>query len=303
LALANSPAFPTILGMAAQENEGPQYNCKLCGTATPNLNPVPSGLRLGMQKEGMTEPPTEICTKCLRDWRKKISKGVQISAQQEVKKNHKTDLWRNRLKFVKQARSLFTNKLYQEAALSYEKYLKVLAIVHDMKGKTLEPALFKDNPKEITLICSVYWDLMLIYDADPKLFEKQAKIGESLAEFAKYSPILSTLIRKADIERRRGKNRQVYKDFMKACGAKVSRCFIASAAFSSHYDPTVKTLCLFREQALRPNPLGRLVIRWYYSFSPSVADKLDRSPWARQLCRIALRPLAFVLKLTFRLQE
>ena len=71
--------------------------CSLCSTQTPNLIRVESGLRLGMQKEGLSEVPEEICGPCLKLWRKKITTGVKLAADQQVRQNLAADLWKGRL--------------------------------------------------------------------------------------------------------------------------------------------------------------------------------------------------------------
>ena len=277
--------------------------CPLCGTDTPNLTKIDSGLRLGMQEAGETSIPDEMCGNCLKDWRKKVSKGVQLKAIQKIKDNHKQDLWKSRIRLIKHARSLFNNKVYGESAITYEKYLKVLEVVYGVDRASLKPSLFQERPKEITIICSVLWDLMLIYDAHQKYKTRQEEAAKKLSEFVKYSPLYSNIVRKAEKEFRRAKNPQAFRNFLKACNATISRCFIASCAFESHSHPTVRTLCHFRDQVLKKHPSGRQFVKFYYRFSPGVAKGLDHWPLAKKACRSLLRGVAFLLKRTFNLPE
>jgi len=61
--------------------------------------------------------------------------------------------------------------------------------------------------------------------------------------------------------------------------------------------PEVRYLRAFRDQVLLPSAAGREFVRWYYEFSPPVADYLRRHDGLRALVRGALAPLVALSKM------
>jgi len=205
-------------------------HCRLCQTATPNLVNLDPGFKKSLENSGVANPaPDAICGHCFKEWKRKISSGVKVTAEKEARKHLASDLWKNRLQFVKQARNLFNSNLFAEAASSYEKYIKVLEVAFNSKLAGMKPAHFVEKPKEVGLLCSVFWDLMVIYDADVSLHPKQLIVSRKLAEFCKYSKVYSSLIRRAELEYRRAKNPAAFKLFLDSCNVKIGRCFVANA--------------------------------------------------------------------------
>ncbi len=87
---------------------------------------------------------------------------------------------------IKKARMCMSQKLYSEAAMSYEKYLKILDIVFDVKkGDRLKPEAFKDSARttELTVVASVYWDLLRIYDTPRKVCRSHVDGGKAIGCF------------------------------------------------------------------------------------------------------------------------
>lgn len=68
-------------------------------------------------------------------------------------------------------------------------------------------------------------------------------------------------------------------------------CFIATAAYGSPLEPHVSVLSRFRDQYLQSNQAGKQFVRFYYRFSPPVAEVISDSWFLRILTRIALLPL------------
>ncbi|MCB0377169.1 MAG: hypothetical protein KDD33_01625 [Bdellovibrionales bacterium] len=277
--------------------------CPMCGSNTPNLNRIESGLRLALQEQGAESPPNEVCTPCLKKLRKESSKGNQLISKQKAKDEHKAKMWSYRFAFIKQGRNCLSQRNYAEAAVAYEKYIKILEVVFDLDRKKLEPRLFQDRPKEITLIASVLWDLMLIYDAHPKFAPKQLATAEMLARFLRFTPINNSIIRRAEKEFKHANNPQAFRHFLKLCNVQAARCFIATAAFESGSDPHVQILCRFRDHVLKKHSLGRAFVIQYYQYSPQVARFLDDSPRAKKLIRPVLQGVAGLVDSTFDLPE
>ncbi len=69
-------------------------------------------------------------------------------------------------------------------------------------------------------------------------------------------------------------------------------CVIATAAFGSRLAGEVRTLRRFRDQALRTNPVGRVLVRAYYKLSPPFARAVRNEPVLAAAVRGVLRPVA-----------
>jgi hypothetical protein len=69
-------------------------------------------------------------------------------------------------------------------------------------------------------------------------------------------------------------------------------CVIATAAFGSRLTVEVRTLRRFRDQALRTTPVGRLLVRAYYTLSPPFARAVRNEPVLAAAVRGVLRPVA-----------
>lgn len=75
------------------------------------------------------------------------------------------------------------------------------------------------------------------------------------------------------------------------------KCFIATAAFGSEMDPHVDELRQFRNQFLLPHGWGRAFTKFYYKFSPPIADVIKKSDGLRFLTRLVLWPVVFAVEL------
>jgi len=68
-------------------------------------------------------------------------------------------------------------------------------------------------------------------------------------------------------------------------------CFIATAAFGSHQQPSVKILREFRDQVMLSNRPGRAAVSLYYRYSPPVADFISKHEEVKMLVRLSLIPV------------
>jgi len=68
-------------------------------------------------------------------------------------------------------------------------------------------------------------------------------------------------------------------------------CFIATAAYGSPLHPCVNILRDFRDIYFMPSKFGRLLVYFYYKYSPSVADLIAKHKTLKVAVRISLHPL------------
>lgn len=270
-------------------------SCPYCHDVVPGLVRIEPGMKLRLQQNAKVTPmPDAVCDGCFKMMSKMVSKGAALRAEASAKEQNRLMLWRNRVGLIKQAKQHLAQKNFSDAAVSFEKYLRVLEIVYDVKPSGLAPDLFKNDSKsqELTVIASVYWDLMRVYDSNSNYADRQSKAAEKLAEFARYTPIYGHLMRKADAQTRSAKNPDAFRRFLKMSNSKRPRCFIATAAFDSYENETVASLCRFRDQQLKKTPAGRQLVTIYYRVSPAFAARLDRHAYFKPMTRFILTWIA-----------
>jgi hypothetical protein len=268
--------------------------CPRCGIQVTELHSVPADLVMKMQASG-SPVPSNVCVGCMTEIQRLIaaSSGGVLMAQERAKEQHRLQMWNTRVQLVKQARNFMTQKKYAEAAGSYEKYIKIMEIVFECKKGELKPELFKESARhtELTVVASVYWDLLRIYDMSDRYADRQSNCAKQLASFIRFTPIYPDIIRKAEIFQRSAKNPGVIKQFLKMSSETRPRCFIATSAFESPLATEVQCLRYFRDSTLRKSSLGRKFIYFYYKTSPSLAACLDRHAWIKPPVRATLRAL------------
>lgn len=276
--------------------------CPLCNASTSLLHTIDSGMRLRLEKEGQFITHNAVCTSCFKDLSKKLSNASFLAAEQIIQGNYKKNLWKNRLSLVKQARGHLVLKNHAEAAICYEKYLRVVEFALEKKRSEFRPEHFKDNPREITLIVGALWALVEIYDLHANYGRKQEECAQKLGELVSYTNMFTSIIKTATYKKRAAKNVRAYKTLLKAANIKTGNCFIASIAFESRNDPTLVLLRAFRNQVLATNLPGRIFIRLYYRYSPAAANRLQHYKWVKSTLRAVLPPFALCLKRVFSLK-
>ena len=270
--------------------------CPRCGIQVTELHPVDADLMGRLQAAGDTSVPPQVCAGCSSDLKRTVanSSGGVLMAQERAKEQHRLTLWKSRVMLIKKARQSMGQKLYSEAAISYEKYLKILDIVFEVKkGERLRPEVFKESARttELTVVTSVYWDLLRIYDTSEKYHDRMNNSAKQLAIFLQFTPIYPDIIRKAESFQKTAKNPQVVKQFLKLANKERPRCFIATAAFESAHAPEVQDLRVFRDLTLKKYAWGRGFILAYYKISPPIACLVDKHSWLKPAVRGTLRLL------------
>ncbi|MCB0411783.1 MAG: hypothetical protein KDD22_04615 [Bdellovibrionales bacterium] len=254
-------------------------------------------MKLALNAAGVSTPPERVCANCFSNLTGKVSQGVKLRLEAQNKEKNKLKMWKSRVNLIKEARTLMTKKAYSEAAVCYEKYIRVLEIVYGVKKGGLNPEVFSKSKrsKEMTVLASVYWDLMRIYDTSPRYGNRMQTTAQKLAEFLPFTPIYPDIAKKCESFLKASKNPHVVRSFMKEIKAGGGGCFIATAAFEGAYTSEVLQLRRFREDYLRPSPLGRRTVVFYYRYSPPIARFLNQHPQLKPPVRWVVRRLCSVL--------
>lgn len=283
--------------------------CPRCGKTADLVN-VDSGMIANLKAAGFAEPPSQVCGACMNEYKKSTApapaadtpppmrSGGVLIVQERAKEQHRMTLWKSRVNLIRRARTMMQEKHYSEAAVAYEKYLKILEMVFGCKkGQRLTPEMFKDNARtsELTVVTSVYWDLLRIYDTGDSYGDRQEIAAKQLAAFVRYTPIFPDIIKKANLFMKQARKPNVIKMFLKAASEENARCFIATSAFGPAA-PEVTALRAWRDQTLKRSARGRWFVKNYYRHSPKIARALDAAPILKPAVRMALRRWVSFLK-------
>lgn len=267
--------------------------CPRCSKEVSGLQVVEPILIKKLAEAGQAAPPAEVCASCYQELAGATARGSVLMAREKAKEQKKLMLWKSRVNLIKKARQNMNEKMFSDAAVTYEKYIRVLEVVFDAQAGDLTPEHFKDSARtqELTVVASVYWDLIRIYDTSDKYGNRQTQAAKKLAQFLKFTPIFPDIVRKAELFQKSAKNPDVIKSFLKMATETKGRCFIATAAFESPLAPEVLRLCDFRDDVLYRSFLGSLFVKIYYQISPPIAIALDYLPYVKPSVRWILRQI------------
>jgi lysophospholipase L1-like esterase len=80
-------------------------------------------------------------------------------------------------------------------------------------------------------------------------------------------------------------------------------CFIATAAYGSLMEPHVKILRVFRDRFMLGNTAGRIFVRFYYAYSPPLADFIAKHESLRVIMRLILLPVVGISWVTIKIGQ
>lgn len=274
-------------------------SCPKCGNQVSALQSVDSALMNKLAESGQTGIPEQVCSNCFTSLAGSIARGSVLLAREKAREQRKVMLWKSRVGLIKKARNCMQDKMFSDAAVAYEKYMRVLEVVFDVKPGELSPEHFKESARtqELTVVASALWDLMRIYDTSEKYGDRMKATSVKLASFLRFTPIYPDIMRKAEAFSKTCKNGPVLKSFLKSASETKGRCFIAGSAFESPWAPEVARLQRWRSDVLLHSERGRAFVRIYYRLAPPIARFLDRFPLLKPTVRAGLRLfIRFALK-------
>ena len=281
-------------------SENASKQCPRCGSITEELLQVNESLREALQKAGAdTNIPSQICSRCYEEATLSVSQGMRLRLEKEAREKNKNAMWKNRVNLIKQARNLMEQKNYSEAAVCYEKYIRLLEVVYNVEKGALAPEIFNNSKrsKELTVVASVYWDLIRIYDTSPRYGNRMSTAADKLAKFLPLSQIYPDIIKKAEGFGKTAKNPEVIREFIKKVKSGKGPCFIAEAVY--HETPWAAELWLlrhFRDEVLLQNAIGRGFVKLYYQYSPPLASFLRARPFLQKCVRHILKKIALLVE-------
>lgn len=275
-------------------------SCPHCGAITDQLVSIDAGMRVALSEAGLgSSLPEEVCSSCYEGFAGQVSQGLKLRMERDHREKNKAVMWKNRVQLVKNARALMAQKAYTEAAIQYEKYIRILELVYNLEKGQINPKVFNNSArsKEMTVIASVFWDLLRIYDTSPHYSDRMSDAAQKLSEFLPYSQIYPDVVKQADHFARSAKNPTIVREFLKTTKSQRGPCFIASAAFADQpYALELYWLRRFRDEVLRPWPTGRRLIWLYYKFSPRLARDISQSPAKTFMARWFITKMTLCLK-------
>src|SRR4051812_33751529 len=114
--------------------------CPRCGNPTENLFPIEAGMRLALGSEA-AELPQQVCNACHQMLAGQVSQGYKLRLEAEQRNKNKVVMWKSRVNLIKQARTLMAAKSYSEAAVAYEKYIRLLEVVYNLERGQISPKI------------------------------------------------------------------------------------------------------------------------------------------------------------------
>lgn len=269
--------------------------CPRCGSPSAELVGVDTGMRVIIQESGVDGAdnlPAEVCSSCYNNLTSLVSKGARLRIEQQAREKNKHMLWKSRVNLVRQARQYMTQKAYSEAAVTYEKYIRVLEIAYDLKPGQLNPEVFgkSQKSKELTVIANCYWDLFRIYDNSNIYRDRMMKSAEKLAAFLPFSPIFPDVIKKAQLFANTAKNPDIVRSFLKMVKANNPKCFVVTASYYPEHE-MVRFFRHYRDETLLNSTFGKLFVPVYYALAPKAAALICSSAPLKSLSRAALEKL------------
>ena len=152
--------------------------------------------------------------------------------------------------------------------------------------------------EEVKRILSFYKEVMSIYEGlDEKTVLKSGLPIKQVYDQAKNNYNAAVPY---GITRRSKDGKFIFRDEKPETQQKKGGCFIATAAFGDPFAKEIIILSKFRDEILQMNRVGRIFIKLYYKFSPTLAKFISDKSSLRWLMRTFLiRPLADFLAYLF----
>jgi hypothetical protein len=273
--------------------------CPRCQKQASNLTPVDPGLRKKFSLvNSVGQLPNALCSNCMGEIQTQIAQSSVPIAREKSKDESKLKLWKSRVSLLKKARIFMKRKAYGDAVVAYEKYIRICRMTFEVSEEELSPEIFKERmaTKELTIITSVYWDLLRVYDTNEKYHDRMIATAAKLTQFAPVTPIVLDIVKKAEAYKKQARNTEIFKKLTRDLMNKRNYCFVATAVFEAPQDlPLIDELRSFRDEQLLKSVLGRRTVNLYYRLSPTLVELLERQACLKAPVAVVLRGVVRVI--------
>lgn len=206
-------------------------------------------------------------------------------------------IYSNRFTNLKTAMNYSLAGKYPNAIEEYKNYLNILAAYFNCSESEISPSKFKKE-KEITelfLISQLYWDLSRIYDKDPRFINLVKASLEKFLEFTKgfkFQYANSQVVIKY-LKSGKCRNQQEFRNAYETLNKNSGPCFISTYCYGENH-PITNDLRRFKHHILNYG-WGRLVINFYYNYSPKLLKFCRKYPFLGQSLKLFIfYPLLFL---------
>mgnify|MGYP006909106411 CR=1 FL=1 len=108
---------------------------------------VDTGLKVALKTIGHDDIPDQVSEQEYEQLSQKVSQGVRLRMEQKAKEQNMVMRLKGRVNLLKQGRQLMQQKAFAEAAVCYEKYLRVLELVYNLEKGELTPDIFNKSTR------------------------------------------------------------------------------------------------------------------------------------------------------------
>ncbi len=193
---------------------------------------------------------------------------------EERQKEHANDIYRSRLKYLKQAQILYREDKVTQAVDNYYKYLAILANNFNTTEEKLSPTLFdpEKDISELLLISHAYWDLAKAFDRSPHHQRECLRCLDQFTKFSigfKYQHVNAQIIRKFN-NKKYAHNLKAFDQAYTKIHISSKKCYLATYAYGDEHFIT-RDLRQFKLK-IQNHSLGLSFIKFYYRISPQLIE-------------------------------
>lgn len=222
--------------------------------------------------------------------------------REEKQKEHQAEVFRARLKYLKQAQSLYREEKVSQAIDNYYKYLAVLANNNNTTEDKLSPTMFDPDKdvSELLLISHVYWDLAKAFDRSPHHQRECLRCLDQFVKFSigfKYQHVNAQIIRKFN-NKKQAHNYKAFEQAYTKIHVSSKKCYVATALYGNEH-PVTMDLRQFKLK-IQHTKIGFKFIEFYYRLSPLLVEKAETSTLWKHTFQWIFKPTLFLVHRVIR---
>ncbi len=217
--------------------------------------------------------------------------------KEERQKEHQAEIFRSRLKYLKQAQTLYREEKVSQAIDNYYKYLAILASNQNTTEENLSPTMFdpEKDVSELLLISHAYWDLAKAFDRSPHHQRECLRCLDQFVKFSigfKYQHVNAQIIRKFN-NKKMAHNYKAFEQAYTKIHVASKKCYIATMSFGEDHQVT-RDLRAFKG-IIQNYKGGFKFIELYYRYSSVLVEQAEQSQFISFLLQVTLKPFIYLL--------